>query len=189
MRSRSSRRPFAAAVRSAVVRSAVAAVVGVVVLLAAGCASTVQPGTGDVSFRLRWDGTADLDLHVVDPVGRHVGVEQPGLGVDHAAHQADVESWRAAAEAHPDVPAGILDVDCNADPERACPRPIENVYWPTGTAPRGTYRVWVRWFQDVYSQEPAAYVLEVRRGEQVVERFEGVVGVGVERSEVFEYVY
>jgi len=45
-----------------------------------GCATT-RPGTGDISFRLLWDGTADLDLHAEDPHGRHVGTHMNNVGV------------------------------------------------------------------------------------------------------------
>ncbi|MEM8964402.1 MAG: hypothetical protein AAGD38_23150, partial [Acidobacteriota bacterium] len=140
-----------------------------------GCATTLDPGTGDVSFRLRWDGTADLDLHIVDPLGRHVGIEQAGPGSDYEAHLDQVRIWREAATAHEDVPVGILDIDCNADPTRVCERPIENVFWPTGTAPDGEYEVWVNHFQNVFGDESVAYELEIRRGDRVVERHRGEV--------------
>ncbi|MCP4658831.1 MAG: hypothetical protein GY856_25755, partial [bacterium] len=40
-------------------------------ILLASCA-TMKPGIGDIAFRLRWQGSADLDLHVEDPDGGHV---------------------------------------------------------------------------------------------------------------------
>jgi hypothetical protein len=103
-------------------RSATAPLIAIWNVIAfSGCASAPpqQLGTGDVSFRVVWDGKSDLDLHVSDPDGEHI------------SHQ-----HRRSAT------GGILDVYCNAD--RMCSHPVENVYWPVGQAPRGRYRVWVR---------------------------------------------
>ena len=156
----------------------------VVTVAVAGCASSgVRPGTGDISVRLRWQGTSDLDLHVLDPVGRHVGVMtwedlwNPDEALS-ARRRAEEAQKRAG-----DAPPGILDIDCNADPERLCSRPIENIFWPEGTALRGEYRVAVRLFQQVYEPGPVSYAIEVRRGRTVVETFEGVLDPENERSE------
>ena len=44
-----------------------------VVLVSTGCASAdVRPGTGDLSFRLTWTGSADLDLYVRSPLGEQI---------------------------------------------------------------------------------------------------------------------
>ncbi|MDX1440320.1 MAG: hypothetical protein R3284_10510, partial [Rubricoccaceae bacterium] len=80
-----------------------------------------QLGTGDVQVTLRWDTQADIDLHVTDPSGEEIfyGHTQSASG-------------------------GQLDVDANAgcsnDPQ------VENIYWPTGGAPSGTYQLSVNYF-------------------------------------------
>ncbi len=77
--------------------------------------------TGDVQVSLQWSSDADLDLHVVGPDGDEIY---------YAASSSDS--------------GGELDVDiipgCGSSDELH----TENVFWPTGGAPSGTYRVWVQ---------------------------------------------
>lgn len=127
---------------------------GLLLVLGACTSAGSRAGTGDVAFRLTWEGAADLDLQVEDPTGAKL----------------------TFLERRSDS-GGILDVDCNSGTHRMCEQPIENVYWPDGTAPPGVYRVWVELFNPppgVDSQE-VAFTLEVLRGERVVERHDGVL--------------
>ena len=81
-------------------------------------------GTGDVQVTLRWSGYNDLDLHVVDPLGEEIFYQ----------HSASASG-------------GLLDVDSNAGCERTVTdSPVENIYWPIGSAPRGEYTVSVVYF-------------------------------------------
>jgi hypothetical protein len=75
-------------------------------------------GTGDVQITLRWDTAPDLDLHVTDPNGEEIWFE----------------NIRSSS-------GGTLDVD---DTEFEGP---ENIFWPTGRAPRGDYTVDVVLFE------------------------------------------
>ena len=74
-------------------------------------------GTGDVQVNVSWNVDSDVDLHVIDPSGEEVYYGN-----------------RAAAS------GGSLDLDSNAgcaiDGKRS-----ENITWPTGGAPHGTYQV------------------------------------------------
>jgi hypothetical protein len=79
--------------------------------------------TGDVQVTLRWNSTADLDLHVVDPNGCEVYYRNPTC-----------------------PSGGKLDVDANADCENVTTRPVENIFWPPGQAPRGEYKVFVHYY-------------------------------------------
>lgn len=74
-------------------------------------------GTGDVQVTLSWDANSDIDLHVVDPTG-----EEIYWGHDRAAS------------------GGVLDLDSNAGCDLDNIR-NENITWPSGRAPRGTYTV------------------------------------------------
>ncbi len=82
----------------------------------------VEVGTGDVRVTLTWDNAADIDLHVTDPRGEEIYFGNP----------------QSAS-------GGRLDVDANGlcadDPA------VENVFWPTGRAPVGTYNVAVERFR------------------------------------------
>lgn len=137
--------------------------------MAAGCASRGPvPGTGDIAFRLTWEGEADLDLYVVASDGERI----------------DFIHRRAAS-------GGVLDIDCNVtiatpgahDPESApveyrklrCPHPIENVYWPKGRAPEGLYRVQVLLADAAGARTEDAYRLDVRHGRRTHRSFAGNV--------------
>ena len=77
----------------------------------------VQVGTGDVQVTLSWDTDSDVDLHVVDPNGDEVYFANRQVLSD-----------------------GELDLDSNA----ACSIDgvrNENITWPVGSAPQGTYTV------------------------------------------------
>lgn len=152
-----------------------AALVGCCLLLA-GCASTGPvPGTGDISFRLRWSGEADLDLHVTDPLSQHIGIVGPGNTPSVEEMDALRERRLAEQRGEPVPPIGELDVDCNASPDRMCARPIENIYWKPGTAPRGHYKVWVVLFRPPRGGEAVPFTIEIRLGETVVETIQGEV--------------
>jgi len=77
------------------------------------------PSTGDVQILLSWNNYNDLDLACVDPNG-------------------DIVWFRNKR-----VPSGgILEIDMNVKPGDS-KTPIENIYWPQGGAPNGTYDVYL----------------------------------------------
>ncbi len=87
---------------------------------AVNCANeNPTPSTGDVQILLNWDNQNDLDLACVDPAGQTIwyGNRRVGSG-------------------------GMLEIDMNVQPGGSN-TPIENIYWPTGTAPSGTYSVYL----------------------------------------------
>mgnify|MGYP001828390581 CR=1 FL=1 len=130
-----------------------------------GCASTrLQPGTGDIAFRLIWSGTDDLDLHVEDPKG-------------HQLHflQRECEG------------GGMLDIDCNAAPGEICRRPIENVFWPEGKAPAGVYRYAAVLFNASEGTVAVDYTLQVLLGETVAHEETGRLTPDDRASMTFEY--
>jgi hypothetical protein len=122
-------------------------------LLVAGCAENRrQAGTGDVAFRLTWDGLSDLDLIVQDP-------------------SCDCISYFV-----PLAPSGgVLDVDCNGGTDLMCELPIENVYWPVRTAPAGDYRIWVSAHAVIPAGDPVVFQLQVLRGREVAWRRKGTL--------------
>jgi hypothetical protein len=78
--------------------------------------------TGSVQFSLIWDNYNDLDLHVVCPSGERIWFQ----------------NRRSKSQ-------GELDVDMNAG-GRMSLEPVENIFWPTGRAPRGVYKVYVDYY-------------------------------------------
>ncbi|GHU25723.1 hypothetical protein FACS1894172_17730 [Spirochaetia bacterium] len=78
---------------------------------------TINGGRGDVKVTLSWDNLADVDLHVVDPSGEQISYY-------HKNSQS----------------GGELDFD------NMYGYGPENIYWPTGGAPNGTYDVYVNFY-------------------------------------------
>jgi hypothetical protein len=92
---------------------------------------TLVGGDGDVQITLTWNNTADLDLHVTDPFGERI----------YFAHPTSQSGGR-------------LDFD---DTNGLGP---ENVFWPSGQAPAGTYVVEVDHFSGA---SPSYYDVLVRQ--------------------------
>lgn len=95
----------------------------------------VPSGVGDVKITLTFPPRHDLDLHVLEPSGFEVSYLQP----------------RSPS-------GGQLDLDSgsNCIPSVAS---AENIFWPTGAAPVGEYRVIVHQFEQC---EPGAIDFTVR---------------------------
>jgi hypothetical protein len=92
--------------------------------------------SGDIQISLMWSNYNDIDLHVLCPSGEHI----------YFGHRKS----RCGGE---------LDVDMNVRP-RESPRPVENVYWPAGSAPPGEYIVIVDHYRNHRQTDPTA--LDVR---------------------------
>lgn len=118
-----------------------------VCLLALSCSAHPKAGTGDVAFRLLWEGQSDLDLIVVDPSGQCLSF---------LYRQSDN--------------GGLLDVDCNGGTGMMCEKPIENVYWPIATAPSGPYVYWVEAPSLIPAEAPLEFEIQLLRGRDVVWR-------------------
>jgi hypothetical protein len=134
--------------------------------LAAGCSAHRRAGTGDVAFRLLWKGDSDLDLYVVDPTGDCIFFGDPASAT-----------------------GGVLDIDCNSGTDRLCTHPIENVFWPLGTAPAGTYTYWVDANSLIEKEAPLAFELQLLRGKEVVWRHPGIVREYLEEPGVFTLAF
>ena len=73
----------------------------------------------DVRASLIWDNRNDLDLHMITPSGEHI----------FYGHKQS-------------ICRGELDVDRNVRGETT--KPVENIRWRKGTAPSGSYRLFVQ---------------------------------------------
>lgn len=126
--------------------------------LFAGCSGhhrpALKPGTGDVAFRLSWEGLSDLDLKVQDPAGECISYV-----------------FRKAPS------GGVLDIDCNGSYESTCDRPIENIFWPKSQAPAGEYLVWVEAHSIVPGGSRLPFRLQLLHGKEVFWSTEGALEV------------
>jgi hypothetical protein len=77
----------------------------------------INGGKGDVKVTLSWNNLADVDLHVIDPYNEEI----------YYFHKSSASG-------------GILDMD-----NRYGYGP-ENIFWPAGGAPTGTYKVYVNFY-------------------------------------------
>ena len=107
-------------------------------------------GTGDVQITLVWADGNDLDLHVIDPSGAEIYFSNPQSPT-----------------------GGILDHDDTAGCARTGTH-VENVFWPTGGAPPGRYRVFVKNYSSCGT--PSRYSLEATAKDNVAISSSGTVG-------------
>ncbi|PDW04929.1 hypothetical protein [Candidatus Viridilinea mediisalina] len=115
-------------------------------------------GTGDVQITLNWNARVDLDLHVIDPNGERI-------------YYANTRSRSG----------GQLDRD-NLCWNMILGRP-ENIFWPSGEAPPGTYIIQVDYFSGCGGSEAVPFsVRAVIQGQ--VYTFTGVSRPGDRRVEV-----
>jgi hypothetical protein len=135
-----------------------------VLAFASGCASAPRPGSGDIAFRLFWQGAEDLDLHVQEPSQEHLSF---------MLRRSESGGW--------------LDVDCNAAPDRICDNPVENVFWPEGKAPEGEFTYWIELFQLPDPPKSVPFTVQVLLGETVVHTETGVVSPEARNSRRYRY--
>ena len=122
--------------------------------------------SGDIRVSLLWNNRNDLDLHVITPRGE------------------EIFYGRAR-----DSTGGFLDVDMNVQGETT--KPVENIFWPEGKAPQGSYRVFVQnyGFHEI-ERSPTTFQVEIKNG-NAYSTFEGTVSGSGNSSNmevcVFEY--
>lgn len=131
----------------------VALAIGLVARSATGITTQPTPvlGTGDVQVTLTWDTPTDLDLHVIDPAGEEISF----------THTQSTSG-------------GTLDVDANSSCN-GLTNPVENVYWPYGGAPSGSYSVYVNYYQDCGYTGPVNYTLTIRMDDRVIDTISGTL--------------
>lgn len=113
-----------------------------------------QPGNPRFNLQFTNKENVDLDLHVITPDGTEISYLNPsGQG-------------------------GTLDVDCLCDD---CPQgPNENIYWEVGTAPTGTYKYWIEYYDTCGNEGSTSsnYTLRVLKNGEVLETKTGTLSSG-----------
>ncbi|BBM87288.1 YfaP family protein [Candidatus Uabimicrobium amorphum] len=120
----------------------------------------------DIRASLIWNNRNDLDLHVIAPSG-----EEIYYGHKHSRCN------------------GWLDVDMNVQGESL--KPVENIRWAKGKAPKGKYKVFVQNYQFHGKKAPTEFRVEVEVAGEVM-HFDGIVSPNGEvggRSDVTVYEF
>ncbi|MGI6409860.1 MAG: S8 family serine peptidase [Bacteroidales bacterium] len=100
------------------------------------------PSTGDVQILLSWDNYNDLDLVCTDPNNETVWFKNKSI-----------------------ASGGKLEIDMNVNyPDSKTP--IENIYWPTGGAPNGTYNVYLVYYKKHIEINETPYKITVKYGDK-----------------------
>jgi uncharacterized protein YfaP (DUF2135 family) len=127
----------------------------------------LRVATGDVQVSVAWDSPTDVDLRVTDPSG-----EQVYFG------NLQAES------------GGFLDLDsnpaCNIDGINN-----ENIVWPTGEAPSGSYKVSLDYWSDCGEAETNWVVTVQSQGQEpqiFSGTFTGPSGSGVDIDSLASFV-
>ncbi|GAA5161772.1 MopE-related protein [Ornithinimicrobium tianjinense] len=120
--------------------------------------SDLVVGDGELRFTLLWDSADDLDLHIVEPSGERL--------------------WFGDTAS---ATGGLLDRDdnvgtCAGDPE---PGGVENVYWPVGAAPTGTYTIEIDNFSDCNDANTGSWTLQVHQDGVLIATYTGTEGDNV----------
>lgn len=111
--------------------------------------------SGDVQILLSWNNYNDLDIACIDPDGNMVYYKNKK------------------------VPSGgMLEIDMNVDPNGS-KTPIENIYWPSGGAPDGTYNVYLMYYKRHDTNiSDTPYTISVKYGDKIEE----VIGIIKEKD-------
>jgi hypothetical protein len=110
------------------------------------------PSTGDVQILLSWNNYNDLDLVCIDPNNESVWYNNKRVSS-----------------------GGFYEIDMN----RVYPdseRPVENIFWPTGGAPQGTYHVYLSYYKKHVEINENPYVIKVKYGDKT-EEFSGAINI------------
>lgn len=101
---------------------------------------TPEPSTGEVQVLLSWNNYNDLDLIVTDPNSESIWFKNRRVSN-----------------------GGQLEIDMNVEyPDSKTP--IENIYWQQGTAPNGTYNVYLMYYRQHETFAETPYKIIVKHG-------------------------
>lgn len=129
-----------------------------------GGGGTLSGNPGNPRFNLQFTNgnNVDLDIHVRTPNNTEIYFASPsGQG-------------------------GRLDVDCICGSCGATGN--ENIFWTDGTAPAGTYKVWVYYYGNCGATASSTYTLRVMQNSTVVATYTGTLSSTGATSTVYTFV-
>lgn len=124
--------------------------------------------TGDIQISIAWDTVDDIDLHVV--------VNMNG--------KIDTINWVNRFGSS----GGMLDVDMNANNPPLINKPVENVFWPHKSYPKGTFMIGVHFFRSWTGNRQIPVLVRVKR-ENDIETFNVTAILGQNVQEVTRFNY
>ena len=130
----------------------------------AGGGGTLSGNPGNPRFNLQFTNgnNVDLDIHVRTPNNTEIYF------------------------ANPSGQGGSLDVDCICG---SCGTTgNENIFWTDGTAPGGTYKVWVYYYGNCGAGASSTYTLRVMQNSTVVATYTGTLSSTGATSAVYTFV-
>lgn len=107
--------------------------------------------TGDVQISIAWNTKDDIDLHVVFT---------PGNGL------TDTINWTCPIGR---ISKGMLDIDMNANGAYLSRTPVENIFWPKNSSPKGYFRVSVHFFRSWSNQNRVPVIVRIQSNGKVQE--------------------
>lgn len=107
--------------------------------------------TGDIQISIMWNTIDDIDLHVS---------YTPGNGL------VDNINWTNRIGR---LSSGMLDVDRNANSTMVTNTPVENVFWPKGSAPSGFFTVYIHFYRSWSNNTRVPIIARLKIGEQMNE--------------------
>lgn len=122
-----------------------------------------QPGNPRFNLQFTNPDNVDIDLHVIDPYGKEIYWNNP---------------YSASG--------GELDIDCNC---YGCGSgPNENIFWEAGSAPKGTYKFWVEYFEKCGSGSGNSnFTIRVAVNETIKQTYTGSLSENNTRSTVWTW--
>lgn len=105
--------------------------------------------TGDVQISLAWNTIDDIDLHVKFT---------PGNGL------VDNIDWTNRIG---QLSGGMLDIDMNANSAAISQTPVENIFWPPGSSPQGSFAVYVHFFRSWTGNTKVPVTVRIKNGIKV----------------------
>ncbi len=110
---------------------------------------TAGAKTGDIQISLAWNTTDDVDLHVeFTPHGK-------------GALMSEI-NWQSRRGRY----GGYLDIDMNAGGGRFSRAPVENIFWPRGSSPKGFFRVGAQLFAS-RTKRPVKITIRIKIGSDI----------------------